>query len=95
MSTTVRPTPRLEDGYAASVSLDPEAEYRRIREKYGAARPRDVLALALVGAAVFVASRFWDVDWSIFAGLVLGFIGWELTKFRLRRNAQDFVECSR
>ena len=76
------------------MSLDPEAECRRIHEKYAPARPRDLLVMALVAVAIFVASLFWDVDWWIFAGTVTAIIGWEATKFRLRRNARDFADRS-
>lgn len=72
--------------------IDPEAEYRRVREKYAPARLRDLLAIGLIALAILVANLVWDVDWWLFAGTVTAFVGWEATKWRLRRNARDFVE---
>lgn len=76
--------------YDPPVPIDPSEERRRIEEKYAVARPRDLIALATAAATVFLASLFWDVDWWVFAGAFTAFVGWELTKLRLRRNARDF-----
>lgn len=82
------------NGYPSTVSLDPDAENRRIHEKYAPARARDLLVTALIAAAIFVASFFWNVDWWVVVGAVAALIGWEATKFRLRRNASSFAKRS-
>lgn len=81
---------RASADYDPPVPIDPSEERRRIEEKYAAARPRDLVVLVMATAAVFLASRFWDVDWRVFAGALAAFVGWEITKLRLRRNARDF-----
>lgn len=42
---------------------------------------------------LLVAARlFLNVDWAFVLGGVIGLGVWELTKFRLRRNARDFAQ---
>lgn len=81
---------RASAHYAPPVPIDPSEERRRIEVRYAAARPRDLVVLVMAAAAVFLASRFWDVDWWVFVGALAAFVGWEITKLRLRRNARDF-----
>lgn len=77
------------------VALDPSAEYERVSEKYAPLRARDAATYMLLFAILVVASRFRQVDWYFFAGMVTGAVTWEVTKFRLRRNARRFADSSR
>lgn len=42
--------------------------------------------------ALVIASLFREVEWSLYAGMVSGAVTWELTKWRLRRNARQFAQ---
>ena len=67
-----RTTEHLGSGYPASVPRDPEAEFRRVHEKYASARLWDVLVVVSIAVAIFIAHFFWNVNWWIFAGTVRG-----------------------
>lgn len=70
------------------------AELERVNEKYAPARRLHVAIYMLGFVALGVASLFREVDWFAWAAAVAGAGGWELTKFRLRRNARDFAAAS-
>ena len=77
------------------MSLDPVAEDERVREKYAPMRPSDV-AMYVTGILLLAtASLFRHVDWFFFVGVVTACAAWELTKFRLRRDARRFAGSSR
>ena len=70
---------------------DPVAECERVRKKYAPMRASDA-AIYVAGLVVLaIASLFREVGWFFYAGMVSGAAAWELTKFRLRRNAQRFA----
>jgi hypothetical protein len=47
------------------------------------------MALYIAGAvALLLASLVRDVGWPFFAGMVVAAATWEITKYRLRRNAR-------
>jgi len=81
--------------YALQVTIDAKAEYERIRTKYAPARPRDVVIFAIVIGLLGAASIFRQIDWPFMLGGIIGFMAWEFTKLRLRRNARDFAQASR
>jgi len=72
-------------------STSAAAERDRVRAKYAPMGVRELVILMLILVALIVMSRFRDVDWYFFAGIVAGAAGWEVTKFWLRRNAELFV----
>ncbi|NUR06811.1 MAG: hypothetical protein HOQ22_08355 [Nocardioidaceae bacterium] len=76
------------------MSIDPEAEYARIRTTYARARRRDVLVLVLLFAGFAVASLVHRLDWSFALGTLAAFVAWELTKLKVRRNARDFARSA-
>ena len=79
----------------SGVTLDPSAEYERVSEKYAPLSTLDVALYVLGLAILIVASLFRQVDWYFFAGMVGGAVAWEVTKFRLRRNARHFADTKR
>lgn len=77
------------------MSLDPATERDRVHAKYAPFGRRDFLWWVVLFAVVFAASRFISVDWRASVALLISAVGWEITKFRLRRNADQFVEKQR
>ena len=75
--------------------MAPQNEAERANVKYPAPRRSDILWLVGGLLVVGVADVFRDVDWWFYAGGVLGFGGWEFTKWRMRRLAQEFDESRR
>jgi hypothetical protein len=73
------------------VTLDPTQERAEIHEKYPPLSRRALLWTGAECVALVVLGFFMSVDWWFYAGGVLGIIGWEVTKFRLRRNADRFA----
>jgi hypothetical protein len=51
--------------------------------------------LALLIGALGIASILGRIDWVFTVGGITAFAAWELTKWRLRRNARNFVQASR
>ena len=77
------------------MTLDATAEYERVRERYAPARGVDIAIYVLGLAVLGVVSIYRTVDWFFWAGMVSASIIWELTKYRLRRNARGFAGSSR
>lgn len=77
------------------MTIDANAEYERIRTKYAPARPRDLVLFAVVIGVLGVASILRQIDWPFMFGGIVGFVAWEFTKLRLRRNALHFAQASR
>lgn len=76
------------------MSLDPVAEYAQIRDKYPPLGRLKIAIFLLVVAVLVTASQFRHVNWAPWVGAALGSLGWEATKFRLRRNAREFAEAA-
>lgn len=73
-------------------ATDAEAECQRVRTRYPPARPRDLVVFALVIGALSVASILHQIDWAFTLGGMIWFVAWELTRFRLPRNAREFAQ---
>ncbi len=58
-------------------------------------RPSDVALCVLAVALLAIVSLFRHVDWFFFGGVIVAAAAWELTKFRLRRNARRFADSGR
>ena len=71
------------------------SEHQRVREKYAPPRRRDVMVLVVAVGLLGILSLAREVDWFVFAGVLGTAAVWELTKFRLRRNASHFADSSR
>lgn len=71
--------------------IDAADEYERVRQKYPPMPTRDLALYVASLTLLVVLSLFRDVDWFFFAGMAGAIIAWELTKFRLRRNARHFL----
>ncbi len=76
------------------MTLDPLEERERVHTKYAPMRGRDVVFWSLGVVALLVASLWVSVGWYLLAGIVTGLIAWEITKLRLRRQADRFAERS-
>jgi hypothetical protein len=76
------------------MSSDAAEELARVRAKYGPMGLVEVVVWFGAVAVMVVGSRFRHVDWYFFAGLVGSAVLWELTKYRLRRNAADYARAS-
>lgn len=55
----------------------------------------DIAIVVLCTVALGIASLFREVSWFFWAGIVGGAVSWEITKFRLRRNAATFANARR
>lgn len=77
------------------VTTDAEAEHQRIRATYAPARPRDLAVSAVMIGLLVIASLVRQVSWAFVVGAITASLAWELSKFRLRRNARDFAQGSR
>lgn len=42
-----------------------------------------------------IVSLFREIGWFFYAGILSGAAAWELTKWRLRRNARQFAQARR
>lgn len=85
----------MPGAYGGEVSLDPAAEHERVREKYAPMSPSDVALYVLAVSLLAIVSLFRQVNWFFFAGVIVAAATWELTKFRLRRNARRFADSGR
>lgn len=72
----------------------PEAELERVLQKYPPMRWPDQCFYVLATAALFVASLYRQVGWYFFVGMLAAVLVSEFAKFRLRRNARDFVRAN-
>ena len=77
------------------MTLDPAAERARIHVRYAPFGRRDAVSWALLLGAAALANLFLRVDWWAFAGFALWAVIWEITKWKLRRNADRFSAESR
>lgn len=77
------------------MSTNADLELARVREKFAPMELRAFLGWSTLVVAMLLASRFRHVGWYFFAGVVSGPILWEFTKFRLRKNAEEFARASR
>lgn len=73
------------------MALESVDERKRVHTKYAPMTWRDLLLIAVGIVALVVASRFVDVPGFVYVGIVITSLGWEFTKFRLRRNADRFA----
>lgn len=60
------------------------------RDRYAAARPRDVRTLIAGLVILVVADQFLEVSWAFYLGMTSGFLGWEITKWRMRRLRDEY-----
>jgi hypothetical protein len=73
------------------VTLDPADERERVHRTYAALSRRGIAGWCLVLVALLVLGRFLTVHWWHFVGMLAGLVAWEVTKLRLRRNADHFA----
>ena len=75
--------------------MDAQAEYDRVMEAYAPTRPRFLaLQVALtLGYIGFCISR--DINWAFGIGILTAIPLLEYRKYRVRRNAQRFLEKSK
>jgi hypothetical protein len=73
------------------VDLDSVHERERVYATYAPLRRRDLLTWVIGFVGLLAASRFVTVDWFFYAGLIASLVGWEITKLRLRKNADRFA----
>ena len=80
--------------YPCVVSLDPAEVIARVQAKYAPMRRSEVALYLLAMILLAVVSLFREVDWYMFVGVLVAAAAWEVTKYRLPRNARDFVSAS-
>jgi hypothetical protein len=68
-------------------------ELARVSAKYAPMRPSEVILWFAALAVMAIVARYRDVSWVFFAGTVFGAVVWEITKLRLRRNAQSYARA--
>jgi hypothetical protein len=71
--------------------LDPAAERERVHRKYAPLTRRELAGSCLGLVVLVVLDIFFGVSWWIYVGMVIGLAAWEVTKLRLRRNADHFA----
>jgi hypothetical protein len=77
--------------YTPAVTLDPIQERQDVHRTY-ARVSRSELAWPGFGLVVLlVLDRFFSIDWWAYALGALALTSWEITKYRLRRNADRFA----
>jgi hypothetical protein len=81
--------------YDPGMTLDPHEERERVHTEYAPMRGRDVGLWSLGVVALVVASLWVSIGWYFVAGIVTGLIAWELTKLKLRRQADQFAARSK
>jgi hypothetical protein len=77
------------------VTTDPGAEYERVAEKYPPMRVSEGVIYIASLIVLALVSFFREIGWFFYAGIVSGAASWELTKWRLRRNARQFAQARR
>lgn len=77
------------------VTTDPGAEYERVIKKYPAMRAAEGVMYVAGLVVLALVSLLRELGWFFYAGIVSGAVAWELTKWRLRRNARQFAQASR
>lgn len=76
------------------VRLDPVEELARVQTKYAPMRRSDIALYAAATVLLGIISLSRRVDWYFFLGALVAAAAWELTKYRLRRNARQFADSS-
>lgn len=74
------------------MTTGPADEYERVRSKYAPMRASDMAVYVAGFVALLVAGLFREVSWPFYLGMGCGAAAWEVTKYRLRRNARHFAE---
>lgn len=69
-------------------------ELARVREKFAPLGVGSFLGWSALLIAMLVASHFKHVDWYFFAGMLSAATTWEITKWRLRKNTENFASGS-
>jgi hypothetical protein len=82
------------DQYRRSVDSEESEELARVSEKYAPMRIREVLLWVAAIAVMAIVSRYRDVSWFFFAGMAGAAVIWEVTKLRLRHNAQSYAQAA-
>ena len=73
------------------MTLDPAQEREEVRRTYPPFSRRDGVWWVFGLLVLLVSDRFFHVDGWAYALAVLGLVSWEVTKNRLRRNADRFA----
>lgn len=76
------------------MGIQAESELARVNRKFARMTGREFVLWAMALFALVVASRFIEVGWFFFAGMLGGAVTWEFAKYRLRRNAEEFASDS-
>ena len=85
----------LRRPYDAHMVMDAQAEYERVCAKYAPAGLVGFASLAVLICASAATGAIRITDWHLMVPAVGGLLVWELTKWRLRRNAHQFAVRSR
>ena len=77
------------------MTTDPGAEYERVIKKYPPMRASEGVIYVAGLVVLALVSLVREIGWFFYAGIVSGAAAWELTKWRLRRNARQFARARR
>ena len=77
------------------MTTDPGAEYERAIKKYPPMRASEGVIYVAGLVVLALVSLVREIGWVFYAGIVSGAAAWELTKWRLRRNARQFAQARR
>jgi len=84
-------TPHAPSTYTAAVTLDPAQERAAIHRKYAPLSKREQGSWSAILLVILVLDFFFSIDWWVYAIGVVALVSWEITKFKLRRNADRFA----